>query len=158
MLKKLFEENSKAPKETIITGTKTYNYSQLFGSCIYLIISTYLFFQSTAIVYKIILILICGYLVYVNCLNLKAESKKTKIRLKIDANGIYITSGKIINWSEIEKFEIISKPNYSSSSSEDYLILFMKNYKEEIFLNELNISNQKLNYLLKIYKNRNLNI
>ncbi|GGA85291.1 hypothetical protein GCM10008015_27560 [Flavobacterium palustre] len=157
MLKSLFEENTKAPEETIISLSKSYSYFQIFGGIVYIVLCLVAIFSNFSVSYKILCFLILIYLTYALYSNVKESKTESKVCLKLNDKGIQIKSNKFITWSKIETFEFISRPNYSSSSqSKDYLVLNTSNGKEEIFLNELNISSQKLNYLLKIYKNRSL--
>ena len=157
MLKSLFEEITKAPEETIISLSKGYNYFQIFGGIIYIILCLIAIFSSFPRYYKILCFLILIYLSYALYSNIKNTKTEPKICLKLNDKGIQIRNNRFIKWSKIETFEFVSRPNYSSSSiSKDYLVINTSNGKVEIFLNELNISSQKLNYLLGIYKNRSL--
>lgn len=155
MIKSLFEKNAKAPEETIIGLSKGYGYFQIFGGICYLIICLFLLFYSESKVYKSIFFFILLYFCFAFYSMMKNSKIDSKIKLKINNKGIQIEK-RFISWSKIENFDFISRPNYSSVSSSDYLVIYTINGKEEVFLNELNISAQKLNYLLKMYQRRSL--
>ncbi|WP_101446094.1 hypothetical protein [Aquimarina sp. MAR_2010_214] len=80
--------------------------------------------------------------------------KNENPRLILSDDGIVSNGSQVRKWSEIKNEDIIVKPSYSGRFGDYYLSYDHKNGSEKIFINELDISTQKLNYLLKIYRKR----
>ncbi|MDY8137271.1 hypothetical protein [Aquimarina sp. 2201CG5-10] len=149
MLESLFVENKKAPKETIIYYSKRYKVFNLIVSILLLGFGIYVFFYHNYYLGTGIVILsIYG------IRNYHKSPKNDVPQLILSEEGIIFNGKRIRKWSEIKNEDIIVKPSYSGGQGEYYLSYDHKNGNEEIFINELNISTQKLNYLLKIYRNR----
>ncbi|AXT59213.1 hypothetical protein D1816_02235 [Aquimarina sp. AD10] len=145
--------NSYAPDETIIKLSRTklltenILWSTLMIVCLY---SAY--FNLYGLRYlALLLFFLFLYGVYQN---VKKAKKEPKIQLRLSNKGLTLKNESFINWSEIKKMEVIVKPNYSSSIQQEYLVVNTNKDKTEFYINELNISSLRLEYLIKIYRKR----
>ncbi|MFD2561431.1 hypothetical protein [Aquimarina rubra] len=81
--------------------------------------------------------------------------KDRSIQLILSDAGISYKGTRIKKWSEIKNEDIVTEPNYSGGQLEYYLKYDHRNGNEKILINVLDISTQRLEYLLKIYRKRN---
>ncbi|MFD2561436.1 hypothetical protein [Aquimarina rubra] len=72
----------------------------------------------------------------------------------LSEEGISYKGARIKKWSEIKNEDIIFEPSSTGRKSYYYLSYDHRNRNEEILINELDISTQRLEYLLKIYRKR----
>ncbi len=146
--------NTYAPKETIVGPSKLKPWIENFiwmGLMIFFIFKLFTV-QSEIRYLSVILIFVMIYGIYSN---IKKTNKSPKILLKLSEKGITPQNSRLIKWSNIEKAEIIVKPNYSNSViQKEYLIISSKQGKREVFINDLDITALRLEYLIKIYRNR----
>lgn len=155
MLSDLFEENKKAPSETIVRLSKSYYYWQIV---------LFLFWISIAIILIFLDLKIFGFLlaclVMYNMKNIfKVFSiiKNNSIQMTLSSKGISLCDGKTLSWNSIEDDKIIVKPNYGALAiSKEYLTFKINQNEKKIFINNLDITSLRLEYLLKIYRNRHL--
>ncbi|MBU2945437.1 hypothetical protein [Zobellia uliginosa] len=156
MLAGLFEENKKAPSQTIVRLSKSYYYWQIV---------LFLFWISIAIILIFLDLKIFGFLLA--CLvtyNMKdifkvfSTIQNNLIQMTLSSKGISLCDGKTFSWNSIEDDKIIVKPNYAASViSKEYLTFKINHIEKEIFINNLDINSLRLKYLLKTYRNRHLN-
>ena len=149
MFESLFAENKKAPKETIVYYSKANRLLHQIFSILLIGFGIYVFFYHNYYIGIGIIVLN----IYGNSNYHKSPKNRTP-QLIISDDGIASKGNLIRKWSEIKNEDIIVKPSYSGGFSEYYLSYDHKNGNEKIFINELDISTQKLNYLIKIYRNR----
>ncbi len=149
MLESLFVENKKAPEETIIYYSKTHKAFNLIVSILLLGFGIYAFFYHNYYL-GIGIIVLSIYLIS----NYNKSPENDTPQLILSKQGIISNGNRIRKWSEIKNEDIIVKHSYSGGRGEYYLSYDHKNGNEEILIDELNISTQKLSYLLKIYRKR----
>lgn len=98
-------------------------------------------------------------LIFIVCLIIKSfinyRKESNKIYLKLSNKGITLKDKTFVSWSQIQKTEFQNKNIHASSIiNDEYLIINTSSRKIEVYINELNIGTQELNYLLKIYRKR----
>lgn len=155
MLKNLYEKRNEIAKDTIIYYSKSYNYFQIFGGLFWIGAGLFVLLLDVTKFYKVVIILILLYISYALYTNIKSYQTKSKIKLIINDKGIMIEK-RFLSWSKIQSFEFISKPDYSTTIPKVYLLIHTTYGEEEIFINELDITSEKLNFLMGIYQNRSL--
>ncbi|WP_299211591.1 hypothetical protein [uncultured Aquimarina sp.] len=149
MLESLFVENKKAPKETKIYYSKPTSLFHMEFSILFLGFGIYSFFSLSYFI-GIGFIAISVYGIRNNHKLIKDRS----VQLILSEEGIAYKGTRIKRWSEIKNEDIIFEPSSSGGRSEYYLSYDYRNRNEKILINELDISTQRINYLLKIYRNR----
>ncbi len=145
--------NSYAPDETIIKLSRTKLVTKNILWITLMIVCVYsVYFNLYGLRYLALLLFFL--FVYGVYQNVKKIKKEPKIQLRLSNKGLTLKNRSFINWSEIKKMEVIVKPNYSSSIQQEYLVVSTKKGKMEFYVNELNISSLRLEYLIKIYRKR----
>jgi len=146
---------SKFPKQIIIYRSKDLLYRKLYGGfmlislCIFLIILVPTFFFI--IICPTVIILIVYHII-----STIKTFKKNPVFLKVDNKGLY-KGKKFIPWNHIQKYELSYDGSVSRFASYSYLVLHAPGKKTKIVLN-MDISTQKLIYILKTYKQINADL
>ncbi|WP_298311895.1 DUF308 domain-containing protein [uncultured Aquimarina sp.] len=149
MLESLFVENKKAPKETRIHYTKSNGIFYIIFSILFLGFGIYAFFYLSYLI-GIGFIAISVYGIREN----RKLIKDTSVQLILSEEGITYKETRIKRWSEIKNEHIIFEPSPTGRKSQYYLSYDHRNRNEKILINELDISPQRVEYLLKIYRKR----
>ncbi|WP_298546360.1 hypothetical protein [uncultured Aquimarina sp.] len=149
MLESLFTENKKAPKETTIYYSKSNSRFYMLFSILFLGFGIYAFFSLSYLI-GIGFITLSVYGIRNNRKLIKDKS----VQLTLSEEGISYKGARTKKWSEIINENIIFEPSSTGVKSQYYLSYDHRNRNEKILINELDISTQRLNYLLKIYRKR----
>ncbi|WP_299313574.1 hypothetical protein [uncultured Aquimarina sp.] len=149
MLESLFVENKKAPIKTVIYYSKSSSLFNVIFSILFLIFGIYVFFYLNYLI-GIGFIAISVY----GIRNNYKLTKDNSVQLILSKEGIGYKGARIKKWSEIKNENIIFEPSSTGRKSQYYLSYDHRNRNEKILINELDISTQRLSYLLKIYRKR----
>jgi len=153
MTSKLFEANKKAPRETIIHLSKTYYIWKAFVNLIWVCLGILMLLTT----YKIFGIALIIYILYQSIKLVKTFKilNKGRVQIRLSSEGISLQGGKLFAWSSINNENIIVEPNYTASAiSKEYFSFDVNGSNKKIFLNNLDISSLRLEYLLEIYRKR----
>ncbi|SOS56039.1 hypothetical protein [Tenacibaculum finnmarkense] len=156
MISELFEENKKAPSETIVRLSKSYYFWQIVLFLFWISIAIWIIFLGSKI-FGILLVCLAMYNIK-DIFKVFSIIKNNSIQMTLSSKGISLYDGKTLSWNSIKDDKIIVEPDYITSAiSEEYLTFKINHNEKKIFINNLDINSLRLEYLLKIYRNRHLN-
>ncbi|TRX30150.1 hypothetical protein FNW52_20410 [Flavobacterium sp. ZT3R18] len=147
----IFKDDLSIPKETIIYFAKMKNYIEMGIMLIGVFGGIFLFTKSENQYWGIGLIIVCGYLAYLEF----REATNTEPQIIINQKGIKTISTKFYNWESIENEEVIMEN--SGKYSHFYLTYDFPNGTEKIMIDDYGTEHYDLQKLLKTYRGRNNN-
>jgi len=153
MISELFVENKKAPPQTKIFLSQSYYNWQILIAIFWISIGVYFLFTKYWI-FGIVFILYILFRMKDIPKFLKLV-KRDRIQIELSVKGISLKGGRSISWSSISEDKVILESNHSAPwNAYEYLTFTAKSRKFKIFVNHLDTSSSRLEYLLKIYRKR----
>jgi hypothetical protein len=144
----IFKDDLSIPKETTIYYAKLKNYFEMGIMLIGVFGGIYLLKNSESPYWGIGLIIVCGYLAYIEF----REATNTEPQIIINQNGIKTISTKFYNWSQIKNEEVISEN--SGKHTHFYLTYDYPNGTEKLMIDDYETEHSDLQKSLKIYRGR----
>jgi hypothetical protein len=147
--------------ETVTDETPVKNsYAELMGILITTVTISILMFQSNSenkgfAIALFVIGLLIGLWVFI-------KYRNQKFVFKLSNNGVWISENELIKWDKIKsnkrnkdfQSDFIKRVNHRSFFTFNYNALNKKNKEYSVEINQLNINDGRLNYLIYVYKNR----
>ncbi|RZS93132.1 hypothetical protein [Aquimarina brevivitae] len=145
--------NRYAPNETVIKISKVKLLTES-GLNVFLSFLCLYFAFSNLFGLRYLSLLLLFLFSYTSYHNIKKYKQEPKVQLRLSNKGLIPKNEFLITWSEILNIKVTVKPNYTSWVQKEYLVVNTNNSKMEFFINDLDITALRLEYLIKIYRNR----
>ena len=156
MFESMFEENKKAPEETIIMSSRVPAYKTILSYCVIAGFLVWWAFKVPTFTTTLVLCAIGLLFIVLTGHEIRGAMKKQTISLRLDNKGLYQANGDCIPWEQVDRFEFVEKNFYDNSMACNLILYNKHGMTTTIDFEDLDISSQKLNYLMKIYKDRSI--